>query len=179
MPSNRNILRTVYSEITRGISPGGRDLRSVVFYLFFISWIFSAAAYLGRAIGADWDYLRTASRCSLKELRAWNAYTDARYSDYDPILAYCDRIMPAGEKLRLVLPQDPTIQHQRLREKGRYFLYPRNFGNNDLPANFILVYGVRGFSPPAGYAVGKIFGRETYLLVRSKGTTAGGADGRR
>jgi hypothetical protein len=60
----------------------------------------------------------------------------------------------------------PEHRHAFLREKGRYFLYPRNYGQNDSLEDYILVFGVPDFVVPRGYYRAKTFAADKFLLKK-------------
>jgi hypothetical protein len=104
---------------------------------------------------------------SLDELRAFTSAYDQDGLDYYAILKRSNELVPEGKKIKLALPQAPVNKYEFLREKGRYFLYPRNFGNNNLEADYILVYGADGFQIPANYRIYEVFSQNKYLLIKT------------
>ena len=112
-------------------------------------------------------YYAIALHCSSEKLREMCGIYDADSADFYRILKLCDRLIPPGKELRLALPAAPLDKHQFLREKGRYYLYPRNYGDNEGPADYILVFGAEGFQEPRDYEKRIVFSKDKYLLVKS------------
>jgi len=95
----------------------------------------------------------------------WTAY-DQDSQDYYRILKACDKLLPPQAEITLLLPLEPSKRFQFFEGKGRYILYPRNYGENNSFKKYILVYGVSDFSIPSGYEVIKYFSHNKYLLKR-------------
>ena len=133
---------------------------------FFIVW---AVLYFNssfKILKIFWKYYGFAIHASASELRAYHSIYNQDFQDYYQILQMCDTFLPPPEPLQIVLPPQPQRRFEFLREKGRYILYPRNYGDNDSPQNYILVYGVQNFKKPEGYEMVRSFGPDKYLLKR-------------
>jgi hypothetical protein len=104
---------------------------------------------------------------SLDSLREYHAIYDFESRDYYSIIKYCDESLPREAHVRLIVPKKPHTRYAFLTEKGRYFLYPRNFGNNSMEAKYILVYGVKDFLIPESYKKYISFSEDKYLLVKA------------
>jgi|GEM_PF-1340481 len=154
----RDVLKKIKISIFR--------FRFGIFHLLLTISIFVSSSYMLRAKNEEARYLRYAARSLLAELHSINAACDQSTQDYYRILRYCDDILPQGASLQLILPKMPVHKYQFLREKGRYFLYPRNYGNNEQEADFILVYLLEDFRIPDTYRVCKVFAENKYLLAR-------------
>ena len=111
-------------------------------------------------------YYKTAVKSSLDQLRAMHCIYDSASRNYYPIIQFCDRIIPPDDKLSLILPTLPTRRYEYLREKGRYYLYPRNYGNNSEAANYILIYGVEDLKIPETYQKAWVFAQDKYLIAK-------------
>ena len=118
-----------------------------------------------RAIHLNKDYYRWGLHSSLESLRASHAIYDPASSDFYRILKICDQMLPLGAELQLVLPAEQQHKFEFLREKARYFLYPRNYGDNTIRKDYILVYQVDDFYRPEGYEALVTFAPDKYLLT--------------
>lgn len=136
-------------------------------YVCFAIWMLIWLIYSGAEIKTALPYYKIAMRSSMDQLREMHCVYDEQSMDYYQILSYCSSNITENENIQLVLPQTPENRYYFLREKGRYFLYPRNFGNNQKTAKYILVYGVRDFVLPENYKMEKRFAEDKYLLVNS------------
>ncbi len=114
------------------------------------------------------DYYRAALKSSLEELRECHSSFGQQEPDFYRILKFCDRRLPQNEELQIILPTENLFKYQYLREKARYFLYPRNYGDNITSKNFILVYKKNDFVIPNDYQVMAKFGDDKYLLSKTK-----------
>lgn len=92
---------------------------------------------------------------------------DPESSDYFSVLAGCDKLLAPGIKLSIILPKEPENRFFFLREKGRYFLYPRNYGVNDETSAYLLVYGVKNYAIPAGYHMKHVFAAGKFLIEKT------------
>ena len=133
----------------------------LIFFVWLVLWIFQLTLTIKNVA-----YYRFALKSSLSDIHRYHATFDKDTWDYYDILRYCDRILPAGASLRLILPTTSKYKYAFLREKGRYFLYPRNDGNNDQEADYILVYGVRDYTSPKDYNVLAVFSNDKRLYSR-------------
>lgn len=125
------------------------------------AWV-SAATFV-----QEGEYIRSAWRLDHETLQSqWSAY-DQTTEDYYEILKALDRMLPPLEEITLILPQEDVTKFKYLQEKGRYILYPRNYGDNRVLKEYLLVYGVSGLSLPQGYETAKRFAEDKYLLKRT------------
>lgn len=141
-------------------------LKFIIFYWFLVASFFCFLGGLAKTIGYKINYLRAAMSASLPELRksCYMYYRDT--DDYYDILSLCDRALPLGASVRLVVPKTSKRKSGFLEGKGRYFLYPRNFGDNEQEADYVLIYAVEDFKIPHPYRLCKVFGKDKYLLAR-------------
>jgi len=112
-------------------------------------------------------YYKFAVKSSLDPLRAIHCVYDRGTRDYYWILKFCNDAISRKENIQLIIPKNPKERYEFLREKGRYYLYPRNYGNNEEMANFILVYGVKDFEIPKGYHKYVVFTHDKYLAIKT------------
>ena len=113
-------------------------------------------------------YYKVALGFSAETLRAYHVIYHRETADYYKILKECDQALPPSQELQIILPAEPGHRFMFLREKGRYILYPRNYGDNDTPRDYILVYGQKDYVIPPGYEIIKSFGIDKYLLAKKK-----------
>jgi len=130
--------------------------------IWFAAWLWFITVTFHEEI----KYYQFALKASLEELHAVHAAYDENSEDYFKILMFCDRLLPGREPLQLILPQAHQQEFEFLREKGRYILYPRNYGENTILRNHILVYNVNEWVIPDGYKMSMNFGPGKYLLTR-------------
>jgi len=135
-------------------------------YFFSIIWFAAWVLFITVDFYDEIKYYRFALKASLGELHAFHATYDENSKDFFRILKICDRLLPRREQLQLILPQAHQQEFEFLREKGRYFLYPRNYGENTILRNHILVYNVDEWGIPDGYKILMNFGPGKYLLTR-------------
>lgn len=144
-----------------------RNYKIPALYSIMLLWGIIWAVHTYKVLRFNSAYYNLALASSLDDLRAFaNAY-DADGLDYYAILKRSGELVPEGKRIKIVLPQAPVNKYEFLREKGRYFLYPKNFGNNNLEADYILVYGVEGFQAPANYRKHEVFSQDKYLLIKT------------
>lgn len=86
--------------------------------------------------------------------------------DYLDILRACDTIAGREQTISIILPKEPPRRFLSQRDKGRYYLYPKNYGMNDALTDYILVYGVKNYEIPAGYQVRSRFAKNKFLIER-------------
>lgn len=139
-------------------------------YLFFACLGIWAARWLLLIVGLvrfESNYFCRAlrSRSPIESLRAFHASYDPASSDFYWILKICDQMLPLGAELQLVVPAEQRNKFEFLREKARYFLYPRNYGDNAIRKDYILVYQVNNFYHPEGYETLMTFAPDKYLLT--------------
>ena len=89
------------------------------------------------------------------------------YNFYD-VLQWCNLKIPENEKINLIVPTNSRTDSAFLEGKGRYYLYPRNYGDNKMNANFILVYSDSNFKIPPTFEQCMYFGQDEYLLVKKE-----------
>ena len=113
------------------------------------------------------SYLALALRSSTEELRVLHSRynPDPSCADYPSVLKLCDALLPKGEALQIVIPREPSERFEFLYAKGRYLLYPRNYGNNTVARRYVLVYNVPDYFIPPGCEVIKTFAPHKYLLA--------------
>lgn len=148
------------------------NIEHLIFIISIGIWAIFWYRYTWGEITASIPYYNTAITSSLDKMHAMHATYDAASRDFYSILKQCDDILPKFEKLRIILNKANTNKYEFLREKGRYFLYPRNYGDNERQANYILVYDVDDFEVPEGYRIHTTFTSGKYLLVK-EGTPPG------
>ena len=129
--------------------------------------IFLNIYYLTDDLSLKLDYYRFAIHSSPETLRAFNTAYDETTVDYYYILKECQRLVPASKEISIVLSKQPTRKFQALTAKGRYILYPQNYGENSEMRDFVLVYGVEDFLIPSNYKILKSFGKNKYLLMKN------------
>lgn len=145
---------------------GQKEIRTFVFVLLTLLWIIIWFCHLTGAVYKYSSFYRKALSGSLENLHDFYSWVGEESKDYYSILKFCNDFLPQGKTVQVLLPTDSWRRYAYLREKGRYFLYPRNFGNNSLPGDYILVYGVKDFLAPTGYRILRHFGEDKYLLER-------------
>lgn len=134
----------------------------MLFGAWFAVWIFTTAV----TFKEEKEYLGSAWQADGEELQgAWTAY-DEGSQDYYSVLKACDRLLPPSAELTLIIPAEPSVRFRYLQQKGRYILYPHNYGENDSLKEYVLVYGADDFSIPSNFEVIKNFADHKYLLKR-------------
>ncbi len=135
---------------------------------FLVIWILFWIRFNILPLEYKINYYKFAAGASAETLRAYHAVYDKDSLDYYSILKFCDNILPPSAELQIVLPKEPAHKFMFLREKGRYILYPRNYGDNDSGKDYILVYGQKDYLIPQGYKIIKMFDTDKYLLEKTK-----------
>ena len=142
-----------------------RILRGYLFFACLGIWVARWLLFIVGLIRIEGTYFYRVLRSSPESVRAFHASYDPTSRDFYRILAVCDQMLPLGAELQLVLPAEPRSKFEFLSGKARYFLYPRNYGDNVTRKTYILVYQVKDFYPPAGYEIFVMFAPDKYLLV--------------
>ena len=143
-------------------------LRNTILYVCLAVWTAVWFVYTGAEIKSHIRYYRMASRFSLDTMREFVTTYTNKTKDYYSILKFCDEALFPGERVRLIISDIP-IRASFLWNRGRYYLYPRTFGDmNDENANCILVYGVKNFEIPEGFRVYAEFSEDKYMLVNAR-----------
>ena len=144
-----------------------RILRGYLFFaclgIWVARWVLTIPGHV--RFESNYFYWALRSRYPLESLRALHASYDSASSDFYRILKICDQILPLGEELQIILPVQQQNKFEFLREKARYFLYPRNYGDNAIRKDYILVYQVNNFYRPEGYETLVTFAPDKYLLT--------------
>ena len=138
-----------------------------IFYLCFAVWTILYLESVISRLRYNLSYFKFASMASPELLRentieVFNDSTD----DFYQILKKCQSRLSADQMIQIVLPQDPPQRFAFWREKGRYILYPHNYGDNVSPQKFILVFAVDDYVIPQGYTKTMIFARDKFLLEK-------------
>lgn len=136
------------------------------YLFFFVVWLF---VWFINTLGIflqEKGYYHFACRTNSYNLQWFGTIYDNHTKDYYPILKLCDRLLPEKEEMTIILPREPVHRFEFLRERGRYILYPRNYGNNNELKKYILVYGVKDYEKPHGYVIVENFAQDKYLLKR-------------
>ncbi len=141
-----------------------KKLRTYTLLSFLCAWIFLWVRWNITNLSPEIHYYKQAVFAPYENLRATHSIFDRGSKDYYEILKICDQILPPLEEIQLILPKEPNQKFEFLREKGRYILYPRNYGDNETPRDYILVYGKEDYKIPQGYEVIKAFDHHKYLL---------------
>jgi hypothetical protein len=129
-------------------------------------WLTVHAAFTLGTIREHLPYYRFALGADPETLRRHHSRLDPQTTDWYETLRHCEAALPPGAELQIVLPTEPTYRYEFLRDRARYLLYPRNAGDDRTQRDHILVYGVRDFEAPPGYAQVEYFGPNRYLLSR-------------
>lgn len=135
---------------------------------FSLIWLVIWIQFCFHFVFFKWNYYKFALNVPVEFLHAYHAVYDDGTVDYYQILKICDRVLPAGEELQIIVPSQPTHRFNFLWAKARYVLYPRNYGNNDESKDYILVYERKDFIIPAGYEKIISFGADKYLLRKTQ-----------
>ena len=140
--------------------------RKIILFLSLFTWILLWYRYSWNEVKNKVPYYKIALKSSLDQLRSMHCIYDNQSRDYYTIVRFCDKVIPSGEKLKLVIPTMPANRHEFLSAKGRYYLYPRNYGNNAEMTDYILIYGMEDFRIPDGYQKCVVFGSDKYLIAK-------------
>ena len=141
--------------------------KKVIVGISLLIWLFLWGLQEPPRIRKSLEHFQIVMERSPDFLRARLCAYDQKSEDYFKVLEYLNAVVPVTERIQLVLPETSKGKFEFLREKGRYYLYPRNYGNNKDPADVVLVYGVKGFVIPEGYRKYKDFSDDKYVLVRT------------
>ncbi len=147
---------------------GPAQKKEVFIYLFFLFWLVIWITSRDRVFVEYKDYYKFALGVSLENLRAYHSSFGHQVDDFYRILKFCDRRLPQNEEIQIILSTENYFKYLYLREKARYFLYPRNYGENAIPKNFVLVYQNDDFVIPDDYEIMATFGVHKYLLRKTK-----------
>jgi hypothetical protein len=85
--------------------------------------------------------------------------------DFYQFLKFCDKKIPEGKDVRWELSEDKFLRKDVHFSKAYYYLYPRNYR---VDADYIIVYGKKGYSAPSGYTVFAEFGKNAYVFIKSQ-----------
>ena len=110
-------------------------------------------------------YYQFALNASTEAIQAFRSSYDESSRDFYHVLKTCDNMLPLKAKLQMIFPKDVGKKFLFLTEKGRYILYPRNYGENVIFQDYILIYQVKDLRIPEGYRVLKFFAPDKYLLT--------------
>ena len=143
------------------------NINHCILIIFFIGWFIVWSIHTIEIISHKKRYYGFAINADLDTWRAYYSY-DKDTVDFYSVVKECDRLLPPLEKLQVILPQDNLDRNNFLTEKARYYLYPRNYGENLTPQKYALIYSVPHFQIPAGYTVIKRFGPDKYLIKNSE-----------
>ena len=144
-----------------------QKIKNNFLWFFVCCWLVYWGLITGRANINNIPYYKAVFHGTWDDVAAYHGTYDEKSDDYFDILRYCDRRLPKGRTIQLILPLKPKRKYEFLEEKGRYYLYPRNLGNNKVLADYILVYGVNNFKPPGLYEQCLKFSSDKYLLIHS------------
>ncbi len=133
--------------------------------IFLFVWILTWHHFNWADIKRTLPYYSIAVKSTIEEIREMCCVYDPETVDYYRILKFCDKVIPAGKKVRLILPEASPHKHNFLMGKGRYYLYPRYYGNKDEQADYILFYNAGDALVPGNYAKCVEFGKNKYLLA--------------
>lgn len=145
-------------------SPFKAKVNPLALVIFSFLWVSIWAFTTVRTFCRERPYYEFAVSVNFESLQEENTIFDEHSSDYYAILKSCNQLLPWGEKIQIILPQEWQRYSDFLREKGRYILYPRNYGDNKSPQKYILVYQVSDFQAPKGCRVIRVFGPGKYLM---------------
>lgn len=95
-----------------------------------------------------------------------NTSIDDASLDFYDVVKFCQAAVPENEYIRFVFPHHSTRMGAFLGAKGRYYLYPRNYGDNTRPTNFILVFLEPNFSAPQDFESCVNFGKDKGLWIK-------------
>lgn len=138
---------------------------STFLVLWMIIWLLSTVGMIRQ----NGKYYQFAWHASTNTLQAFHSRYDEYSKDFYGIIKTCDRLLPKDAKLQLILPHDKGRKFEFLRDKGRYILYPRNYGDNTILQKYILVYQIKDFPIPKDYKIIRSFGPDRYLLAKTDG----------
>jgi hypothetical protein len=142
-----------------------RILRGYLFFACLGIWVARWLLLIVGLVRFESNYFCWALRSPIESLRAFHASYDPASSDFYRILKICDQMLPLGAELQIVLPAEQRNKFEFLGGKARYFLYPRNYGDNTIRKDYILVYQVDDFYRPEGYETLVTFAPDKYLLT--------------
>ena len=142
-----------------------RILRGYLFFVCLGIWVAWWLLLIVRLVRFESNYFCWALRFPIESLRAFHASYDPASSDFYRILKICDQMLPLGAELQIVLPAEQQHKFEFLGGKARYFLYPRNYGDNTIRKDYVLVYQVNNFYHPEGYETLVTFAPDKYLLT--------------
>jgi hypothetical protein len=131
---------------------------SILLWGAFALWIAVYLSDVVPTIGKQLPYYRFAISATSKEIRARHVAIGASSTAFSAMLEECDRLIPTGAKVQMILPSANRTRREYLRDKARYLLYPKNNGNNEIRRPFILTFEVPDFEVPAGYRMIKSYG---------------------
>lgn len=117
-------------------------------------------------IGDELQFLKRSLFAPASAIRGMHFKIRPEDADFFYILSRVNALVPAGKEVQLILPEKPAKRAQYLMGKGRFMLYPRNYGDNARAGDYILVYKVSDVQPPGGYRVIENFADDKYLMVR-------------
>lgn len=138
-----------------------RSVLIISFFCWFIIWLSDTIAIISKAK----RYYSFAIHADIETWRGYYSY-DKDSVDFYAIVKECDSILPLQEKLQVILPKDIPKRYDFWAEKARYYLYPRNYGDNETPQKYALIYRAPDFQIPAGYKIVKRFGLDKYLIKK-------------
>lgn len=134
--------------------------------LCFAIWLTVHVVFTAPPVLKSLPNYRFAAAGGAAQIRRIHSKLDEATADFYPILMECDAILPKDARIQIVLPSRPTYQFEFLRDRARYLLYPRNYGDPYTLQDHILVYGVAGYEPPPGYQQVRAFGPDKILFSR-------------
>lgn len=166
-------------------------VHKIVFWVLFLIWMVMANHLLVKTIFYNLPYFSLAMSVSHEDLQVerfltnyYKAFSNYRnlqsYREAHPdyrtspnfynILKACTWIIPETKSVQVVVPQYHIGQRDFLEGQARYVLYPRNYGDNRAPGDYILVYGVKDYACPEGFIPVKQFTQDSYLFKRGSGS---------
>lgn len=143
-----------------------RSRNEIFLTLSLLIWLMFWHQYTLSGILQRISYYKKVMRSSPDQIHEMHFIYDENSRDYYRILSLCNKWIPLEEKITLIFPTQQTNKDEFLRDKGRYYLYPRNYGKNEKLANYILVYDSKDFQIPDGYQKKVEFGPNKYLTVK-------------
>ncbi len=146
-----------------------RIINTVLVFILCFIWLLLWYRNIGKLVLARAPHYHAVLTSSLDDLRGMLTDYGGTSRDYYKILNFCNRNVSENAKIQLVIPLQPQYRHEFLREKGRYYLYPHNYGNNsEENPDYILVYDVEDFIIPPHYKVKRLFTKDKYLLSKEE-----------